>query len=571
MPSVTYWNRVEPTPHSDSLVRGLEAPVRDPLWFLARQWQLGEFRGEDAASPAYVTCTTATAGFEGWRSGPGPFTPYDGTPLEALTQTEETTPDWRTAVELGHALLRELAARGAGQGVADAVRAAFPVPRPEEAGGTARQDAALVRFLRVCGGRAVDGIAARAAARAAAPAPPPQPVLPPGQDPAPVAAAFAAFLAWADRTYGALGRADSPAWRPDRLDYEVEILAATPGGGRDRLTAHAGPDGEYDWYSFDVAGTGEADPAPAVTTAHSSLFPTRLSFAGLPHGRWWRFEDARFNWAALDADRRELARALVRDLMLAQGDDWFTFPLGRPVGSVQRIDQLLVRDVFDEWTLVDRADADDDRWTVFSLADAQGGTAGYSVLPPSALRATVDGPVIEEVRFLRDEQANMVWAVEATTENGVGRPRDGRERALALTGAPPADPPTEAPLRYRLQTTVPADWIPFLPVRTDAGSRAVALQRAAVQHFTDGTPQDVLPAGRVLTPDRLPDPAVYRVREEEVDRSGTRVLRSVRRARWLDGQTYVWVSRRRRAGLGEGTSGLAHDRAERTERRDAGG
>jgi hypothetical protein len=31
------------------LKHSLAAQVRDPLWFLARQWQLGEFRGEDAA------------------------------------------------------------------------------------------------------------------------------------------------------------------------------------------------------------------------------------------------------------------------------------------------------------------------------------------------------------------------------------------------------------------------------------------------------------------------------------------------------------------------------------------
>ncbi|MEU1185222.1 hypothetical protein ABZ464_47980 [Streptomyces sp. NPDC005820] len=565
MPSVTYWNRVEPTPRSDSLVRGLEAPVRDPLWFLARQWQLGEFRGEDAASPAYVTLATSTAGFEGWRSGPGAFAPLDGSaPLEALVQTEQATPDWRTAVELGHALVRELAGHGADPAVAAAVRTTFPVPRPEELGEDDRADVALTRFLRVCGGRAVDGIAARAAAAAAAPGVPAELVLPLGQDPGPIADACGAFLAWADRAYGALGRADAPAWRPDRLDYDVEVLAATPAGGRDRLTAHTGPNGEYDWYGFDVAGADAAAPPPAVTTVHSSLFPTRVSFAGMPHSRWWQFEDARFNWADLDADRRELAKTLVLDFMLAQGDDWFVVPFGQPVGSLLRIDQLLVRDVFDEWTLVGRADADEDGWTMFSTTDALGGTADYFVLPPSALRATVDGPVIEEVRFLRDEQANMVWAVEATTENGVGRPWDGCERALTVTERPPPDPPTEAPLRYRLQTTVPVNWIPFLPVRTDAALRSVALQRAAMQRFTDGALESVPPVGRVLTPDGLADPSVYRVREEEVERSGTRLLRAVRRTRWLGGQTHVWVSRHRRVGFGEGASGLAFDRAEET-------
>jgi hypothetical protein len=166
---------------------------------------------------------------------------------------------------------------------------------------------------------------------------------------------------------------------------------------------------------------------------------------------------------------------------------------------------------------------------------------------------------------LRDEQANMVWAVEATTENGVGRPWDGRERALAVTEESPPDPPTDAPLRYRLQTTVPVNWIPFLPVQTDAARRSVALQRAAMQRFSGGALESVAPVGRVLTPTGLADPGVYRVNEEEVERAGTRIQRAVRRTRWLGGETHVWVSRRRRVGFGEGVSGLAFDRAERTE------
>ena len=125
-------------------------------------------------------------------------------------------------------------------------------------------------------------------------------------------------------------------------------------------------------------------------------------------------------------------------------------------------------------------------------------------------------------------------------------------------------PPTDAPLRYRLQTTVPVNWIPFLPVQIDATRRAVALERAAMQRIVDGALTRVEPVGRVLRPTNLADPDVYRVREEEVTRSGTRILRAVRRTRWLDGSTHAWISRRRRAGSGEGASGLRYDVAEQT-------
>jgi hypothetical protein len=103
-PSITYWQRVEPSPRSDSLAPGLAAAVRDPLWFLTRQWQLGELQGEDAASPAWTTLTLRSSTLDSWTSGPGdPRTLDGGAPLEAVVEAEPATPDRRTAVELGQA------------------------------------------------------------------------------------------------------------------------------------------------------------------------------------------------------------------------------------------------------------------------------------------------------------------------------------------------------------------------------------------------------------------------------------------------------------------------------------
>ena len=64
------------------------------------------------------------------------------------------------------------------------------------------------------------------------------------------------------------------------------------------------------------------------------------------------------------------------------------------------------------------------------------------------------------------------------------------------------------------------------------------------------------PVGRVLRPTGL---SPYRVAEEEVPRSGTRVLRAMRRTRWVDGSTQLWTARRRRAGQGGAASGLRYD------------
>src|SRR5829696_8220793 len=44
------WNRLEGRPRKADFGRSLRAEVRDPLWMLTRQWQFGEFKGEDAGS-----------------------------------------------------------------------------------------------------------------------------------------------------------------------------------------------------------------------------------------------------------------------------------------------------------------------------------------------------------------------------------------------------------------------------------------------------------------------------------------------------------------------------------------
>jgi hypothetical protein len=480
---------------------------------------------------------------------------YDGSaPLESVVEAEPMTPDLRTAVELGQALENRLG--GAGDGVIAALRAAYPVPRPNELSVMDRRDAALVRLTRVCGGRATHGINALRELRAAAPGLPAGLQVPAGTE-ANVAAAAAWFIAWTEASLGPIGSEDAAAWRPDRLEYAFSASARTPDGVPVELAGHAGTHGEFDWYAFDetTRGSATAASAPPVTL---SLLPTPVRFSGMPDPRWWAFEDSRVNWSGVDTDRRDLARLLVVDFMLVQGTDWFMVPCGHQVGSLIRVNQLLIRDVFGELTLVGRADAQAgtgrQRWTMFSTLAADGGLADYALLPPSALRTTLDGPDLEEVRFLRDEQANLVWAVEAITEDGTGRPLPGNQRAAEI---PDPEPPAGAGgLRYRLQTTVPVNWIPFLPVQIDDTRRAVALERAAMQRDIDGVLTAVAPAGRVLRPDGLD---VYRIPEEEVPRGGTRVLRAVRRTRWLDGSTQLWTARRRRAGQGGAASGLRYD------------
>src|ERR1700757_150255 len=54
IPTVTTWNRLEARPRTISFDRALRAEVRDALWLLCKQWQMGEFNGSDAGSPVFA-------------------------------------------------------------------------------------------------------------------------------------------------------------------------------------------------------------------------------------------------------------------------------------------------------------------------------------------------------------------------------------------------------------------------------------------------------------------------------------------------------------------------------------
>jgi hypothetical protein len=135
---------------------------------------------------------------------------------------------------------------------------------------------------------------------------------------------------------------------------------------------------------------------------------------------------------------------------------------------------------------------------------------------------------------------------------------DSRGGEAPVTTSGGTGPP--APFRYLIQTPVPENWIPFLPVLDENAPGKCWLERTFMQR--GAAPESlVLPIGRILRPTNLASGQPYQVFEEEVPRERTRVTRHVVRSRWVDGSTHLWVARRKSVGVGEGSSGLRFDLA----------
>jgi hypothetical protein len=326
--------------------------------------------------------------------------------------------------------------------------------------------------------------------------------------------------------------------------------------------------GAVDWTSVDLLSQAtDGDPFQAITPQITHTVPMTVRFPGMPAPRYWDFESGDLPWPDVNTTRTELLRLLVIDFAMLYGLDWFVLPLDLPVGNAVKIDTLIVYDVFGGLTVIDPVEAgrnvqapqQPDRFTMYSTASPGGNVAGFMVLPPAAGTALQQGTVLEEVRFARDEMADMVWGIEAVTESRIGERRRGSERDAAVDAALPASAPPSSgdPLIYQVESRIPVHWIPFLIPDSDTPS--TTFLEGEVDRSPDGqsAPIPVPPAGKILKPAGV-FPG-YSVNQEQIPRSGAKIQRVAFGARALDGKSYFWVARRRRAGAGETQSGLRFD------------
>jgi hypothetical protein len=612
-PGVTSWNRLEGRPRTERFDRALRAEVRDPLWLLARQWQMGEFQGDDAGSPISARVQIDATRIRTYRAGDGPAQSFDdGTPVEARVE--------QMPIPLalgGHAMgldIRLLAGRywlklagplhtdaradyvgryAIHAPIATAVADASTVAHPDafslfaavNAGGRSMDGVAFYQHLKG-GGDAVDGIPSLA----------------------PVTLATAArklatrFRVWFEALIAQPPAAE--AWQPDRLEYRFSCAA--PQGGPDGtpaadkvLVAEEYFHGHLDWYNLDIDPSGEmpapterveaAAPPPARSIHKRTMLPTPVTFNGMPNTRWWAFEDGRTNFGDIRPDTTDLGKLLLIEFGLVYANDWFIVPFTVPAGTLANVRGLAVTNVFGERIWIEAAGRGDDddwqRWAMFLPSTKGVGhePADTSLILLPVAQQVLEGRPLEEVALARDEVANMVWAIERTIALPSGSSKRGSEaasetrafflgdferrhghRPAPLPGAPGAT------IRYQVMSEVPEHWIPMIPVHVAGDTRETQLQRAAMLRFLDGDtvggvpvdPTPIRPRTSFLRVglDGPTAPQPYFVHEEEVPRAGVRVTQAFQRTRWRDGRAWVWLGVRKQTGRGEGSSGLAFDR-----------
>jgi hypothetical protein len=595
-PSVTVWNRLEPRPRTRSFERALRAEVRDALWMLTKQWQMGEFQGSDAGSPVFAKLQMETTRLTKYQPGAHPAQLFEyEEPLEAKVERRPLPMllgGRAIALDLRLLMGRQWLAliKGIGSYRNDFI-AQYPIDAPDP---TKKENVdrcahpEVWQWFAAIAGKAMDGGALYAHLKANPANLASDGIAVAGPDRGPINDRAKRFVEWFEREFLQPSQDSVDAWVPDRFEYQFSASAPLPGGEK-VYTADSYYQGRLDWYSLDVDAARANLPAVAGSEVTGlppdqprTMIPTPVSFAGMPNTRWWSFEDRKTNFGDINASTTDLAKLLFLEFALVYANDWFVIPYTLPAGSIAAIRGFEVKSVFGDrfWIpSADRgADADWHRWSMFTInvVGKPGAPADTSLLLLPTVPKVQESAPTESILLVRDEVANMVWGVEKIVSLASGETKLGPEAAhetlaffenqlaAALGGITPALAiPAAAPIRYRTMTTVPENWIPFIPVHVPGDNRKIQLQRAALPRILEGDPipaVKVRPRTVLLREGLDKAPAeTYFVHEEEVPRAGATLLQCFERTRWTGGQAYTWLRIKRQIGRGEGSSGLGFD------------
>lgn len=612
------WSRLEPRPRTVDFERTLKAEIRDPLWMLTRQWQWGEFKGEDTGSGVDAELHISNSRMTRFsrKEHPGNNNPdafsnsNTSIPLETSIESLPVKLDIGMGIKMALRWKKMIAKSVTTGAISNANyyedvfvgHASLVFEDHDESGVVAQAKFRSNRKLNQTynavsphifdGRRLYEHVKTQAVSNlydATLLAQETQ------NDRDAVDALGVKFLAWVKSIYLEVPQSES-AWDENHLEYRFATAIASGNTGADPeiLKSDEYYHGRLDWYSFrhatsegldsSMTETLKATESATQTSLQICMLPGEVKFKGMPNDRWWELEDRQINFSQFDAELTDVGSVILAEFALVYGNEWSVIPYRVPVGSLSEVKSIVVTDNFGEKILVEPAGQSEgqgwEKWTMFSLSDEPSGGGSYDqrLFVPPVLHEVQEGPAIEEVSFIRDEMANMVWAVEKNIPDGLGDALnahdDVRDYLFLLDPdqrSSTLDPLDKVFAQYVLATRVPENWIPFLPVKKDPddpNNPEIVLRRGGMPRIIPGeTMNQTIDSEKTVRPrslllNEIPIGSPYDVHEEEVPREGAIIKTSFQRTRWYDGTTYLWMGRRKTAGRGEGSSGLQFDNLE---------
>lgn len=576
-----FWQQIEPRSRTNDFSQSIQAKIHDPLWMLTRQWQMGEFQAESAGSPIKTRIKYSTTKLTRIKLGKNPVAKllWKNTdtqiPIEPIIKQENSTSilndklkmNWRERVKIGQQFEDMLKksfnsqsdSRISNSQINDVISEFrkdnnFKISIPNDE----KLDNETNQFIKFMKDKSIDGLKLIEYIKSNSDNNLPRYI---GEDLIEsTRSALNDLKTWVEEFYIHDEQSNESAWQPERLEYEFSVSAPLDNSSdpkQEILTSTDYKGGELDWYHFSKPQNSPKlvikngiEPNVFSNEKAEETIPTNLVFKGMPNHRWWKFENRQTDFGKLDVRTTDLGKLLLMDFALISGNDWFIIPLTLDIGTLTKVLELEVKDVFGDVTTINHAGSDNsEKWNMFNISKHQNkinGEMDYLFLPPTFGKIEESSP-LEEVKFIRDQMANMAFSIETLITNGIGNTLTGSEEYVSKM-----NDETNNTIQYRLSTGIPNNWFPWLPIHQDNKNRAIQFRKSIMMNSMDDAPE---PKSHILK--SLGNDA--RLNEEAISRASIKIQISNCRARWIDGTTYVFLNKRVKPGTGEGSSGLRYD------------
>ncbi len=597
MPSVIQWNRLDPRPRStDNFDKAMKAEVRDALWMLTKQWQMGEFEGDDAGSPVFAKIHMESERINKYKPANNPVQHYNENELPLETLVEQMPLQFRSGnvnimldirLVMGRYWLKLI------NHLKSEIKEIYKENYSLKISSFANTDSLNklenaklnsdinIKILHKIFKNSIDGYE-----------------LYKNIDLENNIHSYSEFLPdtdlelleelnkieikfirWYERFIQQPDNNNS-AWNPEQLEYQFAC------GAKNNYTEKTFEASEYyhghlDWYNLDSREQNLADPESTPLNEQDennlqieypkTFAPSPINFKGMPNKRWWAFEDAQINFADLKPNRQDHHKLLLIEFGLQYGNDWFLFPFELKSGTVNRVKGLTVTNSFGEVFWIKSANELNADWQMFTHSNfnEKNSYSNDLVIPPTLLHS-IEGKPVEKIHFLFDEMANMAWGIEKVAPSVYGNGIDADELRVKLTeylkdkydkNAENNQESKKSALKFKLMNTVPENWIPFVKVSMSQYQRARVsrLLLNLENELKVVEPRTAFLRQNMDTSDADNGNKSYFIYDQEITRAGMILKKTFQRTRWYNGKVCTWLGIRKTIGRGEGSSGLRFD------------
>lgn len=586
---------VEPRTRDDIYGHALSMEVFDPLWLLTRQWQYGRFQANDCGTPVTMKVKTIKKRLDGFYHG------FDNEvkdkysnekPIEYLVEEENRTVTIADSVDSALRVKKKLSRTNLAE-IKDIIKSLigkYPLDNPIPFISTdvdmlkLESNESLKQFYSVYKDKIFDGSKLYTALVK-------KDEDIPYLDNETVKTVYDEFVVWYEAKYFPCGKETKSGWNMQSMSYSSKMSC-----GNDIFKADDYDSGQLSWYSYDHE-EGNGGNAVNEETKMLSYIPTPANIHGAPSSRLWAIENTTVNTAYVQTDGfSTMANAAVMLYVSSYNNDWMVTPLETEAGVILDIEGVVVKDTFGEYQYI-HTDAEDsdykhfkntsneslkkfnsrqfiDRWNLFgntrhNAYEQNNFSVNRGLFFPSSVMRNEER-VIEEVQFLRDEMANMVWGVEKVVPDLIGNSVSGddlSDRVLRLTEVEKKnviEENTEDDILYSylIQNNMPLNWIPFVSEAVAGSKRSMQLRRGRMPLFYKGVYLSVRPSTSILLGNSNFDlnhiePMV--INEEEVLGYGVKLTKTAQRTRWFLGKSFNWIGVKKSISKYQSNSGLMFD------------